>query len=283
MIDADAHLLIVDDDERIRGLLQKFLARQGFLVSAARDAAHARRLLAGLEFDLIVLDVMMPGEDGVSFTRSLREEMDTLKQIRQLEQDLVAESHKTGDQRDFAALLDRAHKMDVPEDSRFRPTYDALVAYMQHELALIEQKKAADLLVAEVLGKSEQPVTPAPPVVTPAPKPQPFDLAGEVGVSVLYNDPPRLPRLPRVRVPGRAGGRVAAPRPRPAPRSLNGDPQGVQVLPRPERPPGGPGLRAGLRLLPHRRADRAVARSAAPGRTRAAGRRAPRRVPRGER
>ena len=77
MNDADAHLLIVDDDERIRGLLQKFLARQGFLVSAARDAAHARRLLAGLEFDLIVLDVMMPGEDGVSFTRSLREEMDT--------------------------------------------------------------------------------------------------------------------------------------------------------------------------------------------------------------
>jgi two-component system, OmpR family, phosphate regulon response regulator OmpR len=65
----EAHLLIVDDDERIRGLLQKYLVRNGFLVSAARDAAHARRLLAGLEFDLIVLDVMMPGEDGVSLTR----------------------------------------------------------------------------------------------------------------------------------------------------------------------------------------------------------------------
>ena len=46
MSDPDAHLLIVDDDERIRGLLQKFLIRHGFLVSAARDAAHARRLLA---------------------------------------------------------------------------------------------------------------------------------------------------------------------------------------------------------------------------------------------
>jgi two-component system phosphate regulon response regulator OmpR len=67
----EAHLLIVDD-ERIRGLLQKYLMRNGFLVSAARDASHARRLLAGLEFDLIVLDVMMPGEDGVSLTRSLR-------------------------------------------------------------------------------------------------------------------------------------------------------------------------------------------------------------------
>ncbi|WP_116132793.1 response regulator [Tropicimonas sp. IMCC34043] len=66
------HLLIVDDDERIRTLLQKFLIRSGFLVSAARDAGHARRLLAGLEFDLIVLDVMMPGEDGISLTSSLR-------------------------------------------------------------------------------------------------------------------------------------------------------------------------------------------------------------------
>ena len=69
----DAHLLIVDDDERIRNLLQKFLIRHGFLVSAARDAAHARRILLGLDFDLIVMDVMMPGEDGVSLTRHLRE------------------------------------------------------------------------------------------------------------------------------------------------------------------------------------------------------------------
>jgi len=69
----DAHLLIVDDDERIRTLLQKFLMRHGFLVTAARDAAHARRILSGLDFDLIVLDVMMPGEDGLSLTRSLRE------------------------------------------------------------------------------------------------------------------------------------------------------------------------------------------------------------------
>jgi two-component system phosphate regulon response regulator OmpR len=77
MSEHDAHLLIVDDDERIRGLLQKFLIRNGFLVSAARDAAHARRLLAGLDFDLIVLDVMMPGEDGVSLTRGIRETRQT--------------------------------------------------------------------------------------------------------------------------------------------------------------------------------------------------------------
>jgi two-component system phosphate regulon response regulator OmpR len=72
MTDTQIHLLVVDDDERIRGLLQKFLIRNGFLVSTARDAAQARRLLAGLEFDMIVLDVMMPGEDGISLTRDLR-------------------------------------------------------------------------------------------------------------------------------------------------------------------------------------------------------------------
>lgn len=70
----DAHLLIVDDDERIRMLLQKYLVRNGFLVSGARDAAHARRILTGLDFDLVILDVMMPGEDGLSLTKSLRED-----------------------------------------------------------------------------------------------------------------------------------------------------------------------------------------------------------------
>jgi len=73
MSELDAHLLIVDDDERIRDLLKKFLMRHGFLVTAARDAAHARRVLSGLDFDLIVLDVMMPGEDGISLTKALRE------------------------------------------------------------------------------------------------------------------------------------------------------------------------------------------------------------------
>lgn len=70
---APLHLLVVDDDDRIRGLLQKFLIRNGYLVTVAQDAQQARKLLAGLEFDLLVLDVMMPGEDGVSLTRGLRE------------------------------------------------------------------------------------------------------------------------------------------------------------------------------------------------------------------
>lgn len=71
----EPHILIVDDDERLRGLLTTFLRRSGFLVSRARDAAQARRLLEGLEFDLVVLDVMMPGEDGISFCRDLHAHM----------------------------------------------------------------------------------------------------------------------------------------------------------------------------------------------------------------
>lgn len=70
---APAHLLIVDDDARLRGLLAKYLGDQGFRVSAAGDAAEAARHLDAIAFDLIVLDVMMPGEDGISFTRRLHD------------------------------------------------------------------------------------------------------------------------------------------------------------------------------------------------------------------
>ncbi len=77
MSDLAPHLMIVDDDERIRDLLKKFLVRHGFLVTSARDAAHARRILSGLDFDMIVLDVMMPGEDGMSLTRAIRETAST--------------------------------------------------------------------------------------------------------------------------------------------------------------------------------------------------------------
>ena len=74
---AECHVLVVDDDERIRTLLRRFLVRHGYYVTTARDAAQARRLLAGLDFDLIVLDVMMPGEDGFSLTRDLRKRSQT--------------------------------------------------------------------------------------------------------------------------------------------------------------------------------------------------------------
>lgn len=68
---SEAHILIIDDDARIRGLLKKYLVKVGYRVSEARDAAHARTLISALAFDLLIVDVMMPGEDGLSLTRWL--------------------------------------------------------------------------------------------------------------------------------------------------------------------------------------------------------------------
>jgi two-component system phosphate regulon response regulator OmpR len=67
------HLLVVDDDDRIRSLLKEFLARAGFRVTVAPDAASARRLMSLLDFDLLIVDVMMPGEDGLSLTGWVRD------------------------------------------------------------------------------------------------------------------------------------------------------------------------------------------------------------------
>jgi len=69
----DRHLLVVDDDDRIRDLLKQYLSRHGFRVTVAPGGAAARSLLDTLDFDLAVFDVMMPGEDGFSLTRWLRE------------------------------------------------------------------------------------------------------------------------------------------------------------------------------------------------------------------
>jgi len=68
------HLLIVDDDDRIRDLLKQFLGRQGYQITAASDAAAARKLFQTFSFDLTILDVMMPGEDGLSLLSALRED-----------------------------------------------------------------------------------------------------------------------------------------------------------------------------------------------------------------
>ncbi len=74
--DKSAHILVVDDDRRIRDLIKTFLNEHGFRVSAASDASRARKQLEGLEFDLLILDVMMPGESGIELASSLREHSD---------------------------------------------------------------------------------------------------------------------------------------------------------------------------------------------------------------
>ncbi len=66
------HILVVDDDTRLRELLKSFLSRNDFRVTTAASAAEARQRLGSLDFDLIVLDVMMPGETGLEFAAELR-------------------------------------------------------------------------------------------------------------------------------------------------------------------------------------------------------------------
>ena len=74
MSDEAPHLLVVDDDERLRGLLSRYLAESGFRVTGAGDAKEARTKLKSFDFDLLIVDVMMPGENGFSLTHSVKAE-----------------------------------------------------------------------------------------------------------------------------------------------------------------------------------------------------------------
>lgn len=71
MSEDQPHILVVDDDPRLRDLLNRYLTKEGFRITAASDAAEARRRLQQMQFDLLVLDVMMPGESGIELTRDL--------------------------------------------------------------------------------------------------------------------------------------------------------------------------------------------------------------------
>jgi DNA-binding response OmpR family regulator len=90
MESAEPHLLVVDDDARIRELLRRYLASTGFRVTTASDAAEARTKLSSMEFDLVVLDVMMPGENGFDLTQSLRKTSDELVHLTAAEAALLS-------------------------------------------------------------------------------------------------------------------------------------------------------------------------------------------------
>ena len=66
------HILVVDDDDRLRTLIARYLGENGYRVTGAPDAADARAKLAGMAYDLVIVDVMMPGETGIELTRALR-------------------------------------------------------------------------------------------------------------------------------------------------------------------------------------------------------------------
>jgi two-component system phosphate regulon response regulator OmpR len=73
MSEAQPHILVIDDDKRLRDLIARYLTEQGYRVSTAIHAADARAKLTGITFDMLVVDIMMPGESGLELTRSLRE------------------------------------------------------------------------------------------------------------------------------------------------------------------------------------------------------------------
>jgi two-component system phosphate regulon response regulator OmpR len=73
MHDSQPHLLVIDDDQRLRDLLRRYLAGEGFRVTLAADAEEARAKMDSMVFDLLVLDIMLPGVSGLDMTQSLRE------------------------------------------------------------------------------------------------------------------------------------------------------------------------------------------------------------------
>lgn len=83
--------MAVDDDDRLRDLLKRFLSREGYDVTTAKDAASARKLMSTMTFDLVILDVMMPGEDGLSLLKSIREQRSTTPVILLTARGLPAE------------------------------------------------------------------------------------------------------------------------------------------------------------------------------------------------
>tara|TARA_B100001123_G_scaffold393347_1_gene473282 strand:+ start:472 stop:1149 length:678 start_codon:yes stop_codon:yes gene_type:complete len=71
------HILVVDDDDRIRDLIKQYLEENNFLVTSAKDALDAKKKLEILKFDILVLDIMMPGESGLSLTKEIKEKNST--------------------------------------------------------------------------------------------------------------------------------------------------------------------------------------------------------------
>ena len=66
------HILVIDDDQRLRLLLKQFLEKNGFRVSDAEDTDQAKKLMKSLIFDLLVIDIMMPGQNGIEFLKEIR-------------------------------------------------------------------------------------------------------------------------------------------------------------------------------------------------------------------
>ena len=133
MTQEPAHILVVDDDDRIRDLLKRYLTREAYRVTSAPGAEHARKLMESMQFDLAILDIMMPGESGLSLLKSMREgrNRDTpvilltargetssrIEGLRHGADDYLAKPFEPEElSLRCAAILRRSHKAAPPED-----------------------------------------------------------------------------------------------------------------------------------------------------------------------
>lgn len=132
------HLLLVDDDKRIRTLLARYLGDRGFRVSSAADAQEARSMMHNMAFDLMVLDVMMPGENGLDFAARLRKEPSPCQHIPILM--LTARTE----------TADRVKGLEAGVDDYLPKPFDP------HELAL---------RIRSILRRTARPVAMPPPVI----------------------------------------------------------------------------------------------------------------------
>jgi len=147
--DDAAHLLIVDDDTRIRALLNRYLMEKGFRVTAAADGAEARRKLEGLDFDLIIMDVMMPGESGLRAIKNIPIIMLTAlaeadSRIAGLEAGADDYLPKPFDPRELVLRVNNILRRNTPADS---PKIE-LVMFGPYTFSLTrkELKKSAELI-----------------------------------------------------------------------------------------------------------------------------------------
>lgn len=137
------HLLVVDDDRRLRELLVKFLSENGFFVSSAANAAEARAYLASHCVDILILDIMMPGEDGLSLTRSLSE-----SRSNSVKQSTVPILLLTA--RD--QLEDRIHGLDVGADDYLTKPFEprellARIKVILRRSSVIKNKAPSELIL----------------------------------------------------------------------------------------------------------------------------------------
>jgi len=169
------HILVVDDDERLRKLLRKYLADNGYAVSTAADALEARQQLGAIAPDLIVLDVMMPGESGVELTKSLRTKSAvpillltamgaTSDRIKGLESGADDYLPKPFEPRELllriAGILRRAPRDEAPRIIRFgRFTFEPLRGELRKGAEIVHVTAAEAQLLALLTATPGQPAS----------------------------------------------------------------------------------------------------------------------------